>query len=304
MENRFKVIHINTTTKDRYPTTDGNLNSEPIIEKGEIAVNGAEDGEFLAIVNTANKIKIFKDWDSIKSEIDKNVLTIKEFTLDGSEGELPVTEWESFVNSDLYICNGTYIYSHVTNGNKINFDIVTNMASHNTTLTSTTIAFYTIENTGEKLIWNYKTYTGKLVEDVVEETGDSTIKVMSQKGITEQFATTNNNLTQLQDTVNTINNNYRKKVVSISSTETSKTIDANTYYKWGTMTSLTISLNTNVDSGILNEYIFEFVSGSTPTTLSLPSSIKWLNGLTPLIKANKTYQVSIVNNLGVIAEFA
>lgn len=425
MEERFKVIHINSTTKDRYPTVDGHLNSEPIIDKGEIAVNGAEDGEFLAIVNTANKIKTFKDWDTTKNEIDKKsyvwdisvlmigdtlstqasflktpilkylsgipvfafdgqhtlpviittdgnywnieclsingitishhydcpydvlnidddvevefnystnsdcevvswnglqnyinnniytkleidrkILKIKEFTLEGTSGELPLSEWGDLVNSDLYICNGTYIYSHILNGNIINFDIVTSMASTTTLLTSTTIAFYSIENDGEKLIWSSRTYTGNLVEDVVDELGDGEHVVVSQKGISQQFNTTNNNITQLQNTVNTINNNYRKKVVSISSTETSKTIDANTYYKWGTMSSLTISLNTNVDSSILNEYIFEFASGSTPTTLSLPSSIKWLNGLTPIIQANKIYQVSIVNNLGVIAEFA
>lgn len=426
MEKSFKVIHINSTTKDRYPTVDGQLNSEPIIEKGEIAVNGAEGGEFLAIVNTANKIKTFKDWDTTKNEIDKKsyvwdisvlpigggvtlfasqikpiiskhlqgiplfmyngrnifplhiqtdgenwhiyavslnqeeylhrfvvpydvlnynddyeieiflggdspytlvnetqlydyikksetytkseidekVLTIKEFTLEGTEGELPLSEWDSLVNSDIYLLNGTYIYSHIVNGDSIHFDIVTNLVSGGSLLVSTTIAFYNIQKLEDKLTWNYVIYKGNLVEDVVEEFGENKKIVMSQKAVTEQFALTNNNVAQLQDTVNTINNNYRKKVVSISSTETSKTIDANTYYKWGTMSTLTISLNTNVDSSILNEYMFEFASGSTPTTLSLPSSIKWLNGLTPIIQANKTYQVSIVNNLGVIAEFA
>lgn len=424
-EKRFKVIHINSTTKDRYPTIDGNINSEPVIEKGEIAVNGAEDGEFLAIVNTANKVKTFKDWDTTKNEIDKKsyvwdisvlmigdaltaqasflktpilkylsgipvfaydgvhtlpviittdgnywnieclsingvtishhydcpydvlnidddvevefnysqnsacdmvswnclqkyinnniytkleidrkILKIKEFTLEGTEGELPLSEWDSLVNSDIYLLNGTYIYSHIVNGDSIHFDIVTNLVSGDSFLVSTTIAFYNIQKLEDKLTWNYVIYKGNLVEDVVEEFGENKKIVMSQKAVTEQFALTNNNVAQLQDTVNTINNNYRKKVVSISSTETSKTIDANTYYKWGTMSSLTISLNTNVDSSILNEYIFEFASGSTPTTLSLPSSIKWLNGLTPIIQANKTYQVSIVNNLGVIAEFA
>ena len=70
------------------------------------------------------------------------------------------------------------------------------------------------------------------------------------------------------------------------------------------MTSLTITLATNVDSSILNEFMFEFVSGTTPTTLSLPSSIKWLNGEARIIEQNKTYQVSIVNNLSIICLFS
>ena len=97
---------------------------------------------------------------------------------------------------------------------------------------------------------------------------------------------------------------YQKKIISVPTSETSKTLQPNTYYKWGTMTSLTITLATNVDSSILNEYMFEFVSGTTPTTLSLPSSIKWLNGEAPIIEQNKTYQVSIVNNLAIICLFS
>ena len=45
----------------------------------------------------------------------------------------------------------------------------------------------------------------------------------------------------------------------------------------------------------MNEYMFQFTSGSTPTTLSLPNSVIWVQPLT--VQAGKTYQVSIVNNL-------
>ena len=46
----------------------------------------------------------------------------------------------------------------------------------------------------------------------------------------------------------------------------------------------------------VNEYSFTFTSGSTPTVLTLPSSVQWANELT--VEANKRYEVSIVDNIG------
>ena len=79
-------------------------------------------------------------------------------------------------------------------------------------------------------------------------------------------------------------------------------IKPNTFYKFGPCSKLTITFAAE-ESGIENEYKFEFVSGSTPTTLSVPDTFKWSGGSAPTIEANKTYQVSIVNNLAVYASF-
>nr|DAR36532.1 MAG TPA: hypothetical protein [Caudoviricetes sp.] len=79
-------------------------------------------------------------------------------------------------------------------------------------------------------------------------------------------------------------------------------LSPNILYKFGERPSLTITLGGGT-VGIVNEYMFEFVSGTTPTTLSLPDTIKWSGGNAPNIEANKTYQVSIVNNLAVFASF-
>lgn len=92
------------------------------------------------------------------------------------------------------------------------------------------------------------------------------------------------------------------KVESGGGGTVTKQIKPNTFYKFGTCSKLTITLAAE-ESGILNEYMFEFVSGSTPTTLSLPETVKWSGGSAPTIEANKTYQVSIVNNLAVYAAF-
>lgn len=85
------------------------------------------------------------------------------------------------------------------------------------------------------------------------------------------------------------------------SQDTSYTLSPNKKYIFGTKSTLTITLEQPIDTTIVNHYYFEFISGNTATTLSLPSSIKWT--VEPSIKSNKTYQISIENNLGVIQEW-
>lgn len=92
------------------------------------------------------------------------------------------------------------------------------------------------------------------------------------------------------------------KVESGGSGTVTKQIKPNTFYKFGDVTSLTITFAAE-ESGIENEYKFEFVSGTTPATLAIPDSIKWKDGVTPTMEASKIYQISIVNNLAVYAAF-
>lgn len=89
------------------------------------------------------------------------------------------------------------------------------------------------------------------------------------------------------------------KVVSGGSGAVTQELSPNTYYEFGECTSLTITLASEI-SGIRNEYMFEFVSGTTPTMLSIPETVGWMGGEAPTIEANKTYQCSIVNNIAVI----
>ena len=85
-----------------------------------------------------------------------------------------------------------------------------------------------------------------------------------------------------------------------SDTSSSFVIDPNKMYMFGVRTSLTITLNAG-EEGIVNEYMFQFTSGSTATTLTVPSSVVWLKD--PNIQTGKKYAVSIENNLGIIGEW-
>lgn len=81
----------------------------------------------------------------------------------------------------------------------------------------------------------------------------------------------------------------------INETATTKTISPNIYYKWGEVAELNIILGDAANDDIVNEYMIEFISGATATNLVLPTDLKYEEEL--VIKANKIYQISIVNNI-------
>jgi hypothetical protein len=98
-----------------------------------------------------------------------------------------------------------------------------------------------------------------------------------------------------------INTNLSTPIVNHGTSDTSFALTPNVFHRWGTVSSLSLTLATPSNQTNLNEYMFEFVSGSTATSLTLPSTVKWTSELT--IEPNKTYQVSILDNLGVIGGF-
>lgn len=66
----------------------------------------------------------------------------------------------------------------------------------------------------------------------------------------------------------------------------------------GTLSSLTLTFGTPA-SERENEYKGQFLSGNTVPTVTFPQGIAWIGG-TPTIQANKKYQFSILDNVGVI----
>ena len=74
----------------------------------------------------------------------------------------------------------------------------------------------------------------------------------------------------------------------------SATIAPQTLNIWGEMASLEIALGSPANADMMNEYIFMFDSGATPTVLTLPSNVKFTSAVT--IEANMYYEVNIVYN--------
>ena len=80
----------------------------------------------------------------------------------------------------------------------------------------------------------------------------------------------------------------------IISAQTTAEIKPNTDYVFNECETLAITLADGKENK-RNEYIFSFTSGATPTVLTLPDTVKWVNELT--IEANKRYEISIVDNI-------
>lgn len=89
----------------------------------------------------------------------------------------------------------------------------------------------------------------------------------------------------------------------IEQTASSVQIQPNVLNLWGEMSSLAITFATPSDSNVVNEYMIQFSSPSaSATTISLPSNVVWAESCGVLsVEVGKTYQISIVNNIGLWA---
>lgn len=88
--------------------------------------------------------------------------------------------------------------------------------------------------------------------------------------------------------------------IIVNQTDTTISIEPNKLNRWGAVASLTIGLTAGA-AGRTNEYMMEFVVSGDNFVLTLPSSVRWIDGEQPDWINGATYQVSILNNLAVAA---
>lgn len=88
--------------------------------------------------------------------------------------------------------------------------------------------------------------------------------------------------------------------VNHGTSDTTFTLTPNTFHVWDEVASLTLDFGSET-GGVANEYLFQFTSGATATSLTLPDDIKWTNEL--VIEPNMIYQVSILKGLASVLEF-
>ena len=77
----------------------------------------------------------------------------------------------------------------------------------------------------------------------------------------------------------------------------------NTFHVWDEVASLDLSF-ADETAGVANEYLFQFTSGATATTLTLPDGLKWANDSAPTIAENMIYQISVLKGLASVLEFS
>lgn len=88
--------------------------------------------------------------------------------------------------------------------------------------------------------------------------------------------------------------------VNHGTSDTTFILTPNTLHVWDEVAALDLTLG-EAKEGIVNEYMFQFKSGIAGTTLTLPEELKWVEGETPNVLANRCYQVSVVNNFALSA---
>src|SRR5574344_157647 len=103
--------------------------------------------------------------------------------------------------------------------------------------------------------------------------------------------------TYSSEKITTLLDGMRTKV--INQTSFTATIQPNVLNVWGEMVELYIDFAAPSDTSIVNEYMVQFTSGANPTALSFPDSVIFSQD--DEVVANKIYQISVVNNFGLIA---
>ena len=136
----------------------------------------------------------------------------------------------------------------------------------------------------------------------VEVNADGTMKVnVPWTNTTYSVATSSANGLMSSTDKSKLDNFGKVNKVSTTGAVTQE-IQPNQFYEFGEVTSLTITLASQA-SGYIGEYQFQFTSGSTPATLNLPENVSYMVAPDFQIEANKTYQVSILNNVAVIGGY-
>ena len=112
--------------------------------------------------------------------------------------------------------------------------------------------------------------------------------------------------TELDGRIDTLESAINKAgtvdVVNVS--EQTISIEPNKYYVFtNPMDNINIDFVIPTDNTIVNHYMVEFTSSTNNCTLVLPDDIIWFKNITPIIEPNKTYQLSVINNLGVIISY-
>lgn len=84
-------------------------------------------------------------------------------------------------------------------------------------------------------------------------------------------------------------------IPQITGSGTSVTLQPNQFYVFGEVSELDVSFAQG-PAGQVNEYHFSFISGSTAAVLSMPVDVIMPDSFN--VEANKTYEISVINNKG------
>lgn len=317
IEQNEKVLHLRTGLLNNYPTDDATVEGVPLINYGEIAINYVYNDESICIKNSNNKLTVFRPWNYISNEINIEFpISIvnkinKGEKYNTSTGEIEFVDDIHYFRTNKFTVLESFVANFYWNTVSSGEITVHSWNNNGVYLGSLTVSFNDIE----KYEWSLKPYTDGLRDAVLAFDFRTTNITNSSEVIIEivyDFATIKEVENKIETTTNTLNTSIstksdKFKVQNITSSFSgSYTFQPNIYYvidQKSDITTYTFSLATPSDNSIVNEYFIQFTTPSAGCALVVPSSIKWLNGETPIMQGGKTYQISIINNLAVVGVF-
>lgn len=245
--------------------------------------------------------------DALDLKADASGLTALQDVVDN----LPTSDFVSGINSkiDNHAANNTI---HITseertlwnskqpNGNYASASSITQLETSIANVNSQFSNYYTKQQT-DNVVNNAVQTLGSEVDAIENAVNNN---VLSKAEAAATYLTIDDAESTYQHinnfiTITQADERYLKKAdpSMVAVTATTMEIEPNILYVWGEVASLTITFAEG-NPNLYNEYMIQFQSGSSPTTLTLPNSVEWLTDAT--IEANTTYQLSIVNNLGIL----
>ena len=94
----------------------------------------------------------------------------------------------------------------------------------------------------------------------------------------------------------------KTRIINHGTSDTTYQLAPNEFHIWGEVASLTLTLK-DESTGFVDGYWFRFTCGSTPTVLTLPSSVEWYYENVEF-EANHTYEVTIVEGKACYTDYA
>lgn len=248
------------------------INGTSILGSGDITI---ETNKSLATVATTGSYEDLVDKPTIPDEVTdttvtnwgftKNVGTVTEIKMNGSS-----------VGTEGSVDLGTVIVEHQD---------ISHLA------TNTSVSLRNIAAVDSEL-------SGDLVEPTIAEKQDKLISGTNIKTINGTSILGSGDIT-----ISSGDGSGVYAEVNHGTSDTTFTLTPNTFHVWDEVNELTLTLGDET-TGVANEFVFQFTSGSEPTALTLPDNIKWVNDTAPNISENMVYQISVLKGMAVCLEFS
>ena len=270
MSNNKHLVHANSSV---LVEGEAKLPLSSRIKYGELAINYAKDHETISLRNSNDEIVKFVSEDAIDNKLDKTEKVVASSLIDLDD--------RITTNNDLI--NG--LSNVVEQNEKV---VASSLIDLDDRITTSNDLINGLSN----VIEQNEMVVASSLTDLNDRKADKTDIPTNISSFTNDVGY----LTAHQDISGKAD---KMLLVNHGTSDTTFELTPKTKHDWGEVSSLTITLGTEI-TGIVNVFYFQFDSGSTATTLSLPASVKWNYDEQLVVLPNTRYQISIEGGIATV----